>query len=120
MKKNIILLITLFIASTVLVAAEGITKDKKAPLKKAKKEEISPAKEVRPTKDVVQLKIKKRKRSIDKQAHFEKLRKEYEKEKFEINDYYKAEMSKLKTKKNDELKQLKDTFKRRREEIKKS
>jgi len=116
MKKNIILLITLFIASTLLVAAEPLAKKSKM---EDKSEEIQLNK-VRPStkksisKNIVKPMKKKLRNPSEIQTQLELLRKNFENEKLSINNEYKRNLKMLKSRKHDTLEELKVEYNKRR------
>jgi hypothetical protein len=116
MKKNIILLITLFIASTLLVAAEPLAKKSKM---EDKFEEIQLNK-VRPStkksisKNIVKPMKKKLRNPSEIQTQLELLRKNFENEKLSINNEYKRNLKMLKSRKHDALEELKAEYNKRK------
>ena len=116
MKKKIILILTLFIASTVLVAVEPLAKKTK-PVDKIKDTQLN---KVKPTKDegaarniVKPLKKKPRKPS-EVQDQLELLRKKFENEKLLIINDYKSNLKMLKRRKHEALGDLKIEYMKKR------
>jgi len=116
MKKNISLLITLFIASTLLVAVEPLAKKKK-PVNKSKGSQLNkvkPIKEMGAATNIVKPMKKKPRKPSEVQAQLERLRKKFEAEKLSINNDYKKDLKMLKSRKNEALKDLKAEYKNKR------
>ena len=116
MKKNISLLITLFIASTLLVAAEPLAKKTK-PLDKSKGSQLNkmkPTKEKGATTNIVKPMKKKRRKPLEVQDELELLRKKFETERLLINNDYKKDLRMLKGRKHEALKALKAEYKKKR------
>ena len=121
MKKNINLLITLFIVSTLLVAAEPLGKKTK-PLDKSKSTQINkvkPTKEKGSTTNIVKPMKKRRKKPSEIQDELELLMENFEAEKLLINDDYKKNLKMLKNRKNQALKALKLDYKKKRAHLRK-
>ena len=117
MKKSISLLITLFIASTLLVAAEPLAKKTK-PLDKSKETQLNKVKPIKkglgtPENIVKPMKKKPRKPS-EVQSKLELLRKEFEAEKLLINNDYKKDLKMLKKRKKEALDELKVEYRKKR------
>ena len=116
MKKNISLLITLFIASTLLVAAEPFAKKTK-PSDKSKGSQLNkvkPTKEKGTTANIVKPMKKKLRKPSEVQDELVLLRKKFEAEKLLIDNDYKKDLKMLKSRKNGALKALKAEFKKKR------
>ncbi|MBC8312044.1 MAG: hypothetical protein H8E72_07030 [Candidatus Marinimicrobia bacterium] len=121
MKKKIILLITLFIASTVLVGAEPLAKKSKTEDKAdaSKLNKVKPANKKQSTPNVVKPMKKKPQKPSEVQSQLELLRKKYEAEKMTINDDYKKNLKMLKMRKRDALDELKVEFTKKRAHLRK-
>ena len=121
MKKNISLLITLFIASTLLVAAKPLVKKTK-PVDKSKETQLNKVKpiidEVAARKIVKPMKKKPRKPS-EVQTELELLREKFEHEKLLIINGYKEDLKMLKSRKHEALNDLKTEYKKKRAFFKK-
>jgi len=116
MQKNISLLITLFIASTLLVAAEPLNKKTK-PLDKSKGSQLNkvkPAKEKGVTTNIVKPMKKKPRKPSKVQDELELLRKKLEAEKLLINNDYKKDLKILKNRKKEALDELKVEYRKKR------
>ena len=116
MKKNICLLITLFIASTLLVAAEPLSKKTK-PLDKSKDSQLNkvkPTKEKGATTNIVKPMKKKLRKPSEVQDKLELLREKFDAEKLLINNDYKKDLKMLKSRKHEALKALKAEYKKKR------
>jgi len=121
MKKNIYLLIILFIASTLLVAAEPLAKKTK-PVDKRKGSQLNkvkPTKEKDATTNIVKP-MKKRPREVSGvRIELEQLRKKFEHEKLAINDGFKEDLKMLKGRKKEALNDLKVKFHKKRASLRK-
>tara|TARA_B110000116_G_C16362468_1_gene370418 strand:- start:1 stop:369 length:369 start_codon:yes stop_codon:yes gene_type:complete len=116
MQKNISLLITLFIASTLLVAAEPLNKKTK-PLNNSKGSQLNkvkPAKEKGVTTNIVKPMKKKPRKPSKVQDELELLRKKLEAEKLLINNDYKKDLKILKNRKKEALDELKVEYRKKR------
>ena len=109
MKRNISLLITVFIASTLLFAANK-SKD-------SQQNKVKPIKEKGATKNIVKPMKKKRRRPIEVQGKLELLRKNFEAEKLSINDDYKKNLKMLKKRKKEALDDLKVKYRKERAQL---
>ena len=107
MKRNISLLITLFIASTLLLAAEPLAK--KTNLEDKTKE--TQLDKVKPMK-------KKPKKPSEVQSELKLLRKEFESERLSIQDEFKNDLKMLKERKKQSIDELKVEYKKKRAFIK--
>ena len=119
MKKSISLLITLFISSTLLVAAEPLAKKTK-PIDDSKDSQLNKAKPIKEkgaTKNIVKPMKKKRRRPIEVQGKLELLRKNFEAEKLSINDDYKKNLKMLKKRKKEALDNLKVKYRKERAQL---
>ena len=119
MKKSISLLITLFISSTLLVAAEPLAKKTK-PIDDSKSSQLNKAKPIKEkgaTKNIVKPMKKKRRRPIEVQGKLELLRKNFEAEKLSINDDYKKNLKMLKKRKKEALDDLKVKYRKERAQL---
>ena len=116
MQKNISLLITLFIASTLLVAAEPLNKKTK-PLDKSKGTQLS---KVKPTKgkgtatNIVKPMKKKPRKPSEVQDQLQLLRKKFETDKGLIDDQYKSDLKMLKKRKKEAMDELKEEYRKKR------
>ena len=119
--KNICLLITLFIVSTLLVAAEPLDKKTK-PVDKRKGSQLNkvkPTKEKGETANIVKP-MKKRAREVSGvRVELERLRKKFEYEKLAIQDDFKKDLKMLKGRKKEALKDLKLKFQKERASLRK-
>ena len=117
MKKSISLLITLFIASTLLVAAEPLAKKTK-PLDKSKETQLNKVKPIKKglgtSDNIVKPMKKKPRKPLEVQSKLELLRKEFEAEKLLINNDYKKDLKILKNRKHEAFKVLKAEYKKKR------
>jgi hypothetical protein len=119
MKKSISLLITLFITSTLLVAAEPLAKKTK-PIDDSKGSQLNKAKPIKEksvTTNIVKPMKKKRRRPIEVQGKLELLRKNFEAEKLLINDDYKKNLKMLKKRKKEALDDLKVKYRKERAQL---
>jgi hypothetical protein len=121
MKKNIFLLITLFIASTVLVGAEPLAKKSKTEDKvdAAKLNKVKPSSKKQSVTNVVKPMKKNPKKPSEVQAQLELLRKKYETEKLSINNDYKKNLKMLKSRKREALDELRAEYNKKRAQLKK-
>ena len=116
MKKNINLLITLFIASTLLFAAKPLVK-KTRPLDKNKGfqlNQVKPAKNKGATTNIVKPMKKKPRKPSEVQDELELLRRKFEAEKLLIINDYKKDLRMLKNRKKEALDDLKVQFKKKK------
>ena len=116
MQKNISLLITLFIASTLLVAAEPLNKKTK-PLDKSKGSQLNkvkPAKEKGVTTNIVKPMKKKLRKPSEVQDELELLRKKFEAEKLLIDNQFKSDLKMLKNRKKEAMVELKAEYRKKR------
>ena len=121
MKKNIYLLIIVFITSTVLVGAEPLAKKSKSvdKTKEAQLVKVKPVKEKSIANNIVKPMKKKPRNPSEVQAQLELLRKKYETEKLSINNDYKKNMKMLKGRKRGALDDLRAAYNRKRALLKK-
>ncbi len=121
MKKNIYLLIIVFISSTVLVGAEPLAKKSKSvdKTKEAQLVKVKPAKEKSSANNIVKPMKKKPRKPSEVQAQLELLRKKYETEKLSINNDYKKNMKMLKGRKSGALDDLRTEYNKKRALLKK-
>ena len=115
MKKNISLLITLFIASTLLIAAKPLVKKTK-PVDKIKDTQLN---KVKPTKEEGAKKIvkpmKKKPRKVSEiQDQLQLLKKKFEAEKLLIDNQYKSDLKMLKKRKKEEMDELRAEYRKKR------
>ena len=114
MKKNISLLITLFIASTLLIAAKPLT-EKTKPINKVKAVD-----KVRPTKDevaarkIVKPMRKKPGKSLEIQNQLQLLKEKFEAEKLLIDNQYKSDLRMHKKRKKEETDELRAEYRKKR------
>ena len=116
MKKNISLLITLFIASTLLVAAEPLAKKTK-PLDKSKGSQLNkvrPTKEKGATTNIVKPMKKTLRKPSEVQDELELLRKKFEAEKLLIDNQFKSDLKMLKNRKKEAMVELKAEYRKKR------
>ena len=116
MKKNIYLLIIVFISSTVLVGAEPLAKKSKSvdKTKEAQLVKVKPAKEKSTANNIVKPMKKKPRKPSEVQAQLELLRKKYETEKLSINNEFKSEIKMLKNRKKEAMAELKADYRKKR------
>ena len=121
MKKSIILLITLFITSTLLVAVEPLPKKTKLidDSKGSQLDKPKAIKEKGATTNIIKPMKKKRRRPIEIQGKLELLRKNFEAEKLIINDDYKENLKMLKKQKKEALEDLKVKYRKERAHLRK-
>ena len=121
MKKNIYLLIIVFISSTVLVGAEPLAKKSKSvdKTKETQLVKVKPAKEKGTANNIVKPMKKKSRKPSEVQAQLELLRKKYETEKLSINNDYKKNMKMLKGRKSGALDDLQTEYNKKRALLKK-
>ena len=115
MKKNIILLITLFIASTVLVGAKPVKKSK--PVHKAKEAQlvkVKPTREKSETENIVKPGKKKPRKPSEVQDQLQLLRKKFEAEKLLIDNQFKSDLKMLKNRKKEAMAELKAEYRKKR------
>ena len=116
MKKNISLLITLFIASTLLVAAEPLAKKTK-PVDKRKGSQLNkvkPTKEKDATTNIVKPMKKTLRKPSEVQDELELLRKKFEAEKLLIDNQFKSDLKMLKNRKKEAMVELKAEYRKKR------
>ena len=116
MKKNIYLLIIVFIASTVLVGAEPLAKKSKSvdKTKEAQLVKVKPAKEKSTANNIVKPMKKKPRKPSEVQAQLELLRKKFEAEKLLIDNQFKSDLKMLKNRKKEAMVELKAEYRKKR------
>ena len=116
MKKNIYLLIIVFISSTVLVGAEPLAKKSKSvdKTKEAQLVKVKPAKEKSTANNIVKPMKKKRRKPPEVQAQLELLRKKFEAEKLLIDNQFKSDLKMLKNRKKEAMVELKAEYRKKR------
>ena len=116
MKKNIYLLIIVFISSTVLVAAEPLAKKSKSvdKTKEAQLVKVKPAKEKSTANNIVKPMKKKPRKSSEVQAQLELVRKKFEAEKLLIDNQFKSDLKMLKNRKKEAMAELKAEYRKKR------
>ena len=116
MKKNIYLLIIVFISSTVLVGAEPLAKKSKSvdKTKEAQLVKVKPAKEKSTANNIVKPMKKKPRKPSEVQAQLELLRKKFEAEKLLIDNQFKSEIKMLKNRKKEAMAELKADYRKKR------
>ena len=116
MKKKIILILTLFIASTVLVAAEPLAKKTK-PVDKSKGTQLN---KVKPTKgkgtvtNIVKPMKKKLRKPSEVRDQLQLLKEKFEAEKLLIDNQYKSDHEMLRKRKKEEMDELKAEYRKKR------
>ena len=121
MKKNIYLLIIVFIASTVLVGAEPLTKKSKSvdKTKEAQLVKVKPAKEKGTATNIVKPMKKKPRKPSEVQDQLQLLRKKFEAEKLLIDNQFKSDLKMLKNRKKEAMVELKAEYRKKRALLKK-
>ncbi|MBT5078489.1 MAG: hypothetical protein HOM61_06240 [Candidatus Marinimicrobia bacterium] len=116
MKKNIYLLIIVFISSTVLVGAEPLAKKSKSvdKTKEAQLVKVKPAKEKSTANNIVKPMKKKPRKSSEVQAQLELVRKKFEAEKLLIDNQFKSDLKMLKNRKKEAMAELKAEYRKKR------
>ena len=116
MKKNIYLLIIVFISSTVLVGAEPLAKKSKSvdKTKEAQLVKVKPAKEKSTANNIVKPMKKKPRKPSEVQAQLELLRKKFEAEKLLIDNQFKSDLKMLKNRKKEAMVELKAEYRKKR------
>ncbi|MBT7377199.1 MAG: hypothetical protein HN820_03475 [Candidatus Marinimicrobia bacterium] len=116
MKKNIYLLIIVFISSTVLVGAEPLAKKSKSvdKTKEAQLVKVKPAKEKSTANNIVKPMKKKPRKSSEVQAQLELVRKKFEAEKLLIDNQFKSDLKMLKNRKKEAIAELKAEYRKKR------
>lgn len=116
MKKNIYLLIIVFISSTVLVGAEPLAKKSKSVDKtqEAQLVKVKPAKEKSTANNIVKPMKKKPRKPFEVQAQLELLRKKFEAEKLLIDNQFKSDLKMLKNRKKEAMVELKAEYRKKR------
>lgn len=116
MKKNIYLLIIVFISSTVLVGAEPLAKKSKSvdKTKEAQLVKVKPAKEKSTANNIVKPMKKKPRKPSEVQAQLELLRKKFEAEKLLIDNQFKSDLKMLKNRKKEAMAELKAEYRKKR------
>ena len=116
MKKNIYLLIIVFISSTVLVGAEPLAKKSKSvdKTKEAQLVKVKPAKEKSRANNIVKPMKKKPRKSSEVQAQLELVRKKFEAEKLLIDNQFKSDLKMLKNRKKEAMVELKAEYRKKR------
>ena len=116
MKKNIYLLIIVFISSTVLVGAEPLAKKSKSvdKTKEAQLVKVKPAKEKSTANNIVKPMKKKPRKPSEVQAQLELLRKKFEAEKLLIDNQFKSDIKMLKNRKKEAMVELKAEYRKKR------
>ena len=116
MKKNIYLLIIVFISSTVLVGAEPLAKKSKSAdkTKEAQLVKVKPAKEKSTANNIVKPMKKKPRKPSEVQAQLELLRKKFEAEKLLIDNQFKSDLKMLKNRKKEAMVELKAEYRKKR------
>jgi hypothetical protein len=116
MKKNIYLLIIVFISSTVLVGAEPLAKKSKSvdKTKEAQLVKVKPAKEKSTANNIVKPMKKKSRKPSEVQSQLELLRKKFEAEKLLIDNQFKSDLKMLKNRKKEAMVELKAEYRKKR------
>jgi|TARA_B110000116_G_C16665742_1_gene503871 hypothetical protein len=116
MKKNIYLLIIVFISSTVLVGAEPLAKKSKSvdKTKEAQLVKVKQAKEKSTANNIVKPMKKKPRKSSEVQAQLELVRKKFEAEKLLIDNQFKSDLKMLKNRKKEAMVELKAEYRKKR------
>lgn len=116
MKKNIYLLIIVFISSTVLVGAEPLAKKSKSvdKTKEAQLVKVKPAKEKSTANNIVKPMKKKPRKPSEVQAQLKLLRKKFEAEKLLIDNQFKSDLKMLKNRKKEAMVELKAEYRKKR------
>ena len=116
MKKNIYLLIIVFISSTVLVGAEPLAKKSKSvdKTKEAQLVKVKPAKEKSRADNIVKPMKKKPRKPSEVQAQLKLLRKKFEAEKLLIDNQFKSDLKMLKNRKKEAMVELKAEYRKKR------
>ena len=116
MKKNIYLLIIVFISSTVLVGAEPLAKKSKSvdKTKEAQLVKVKPAKEKSTANNIVKPMKKKPRKPSEVQAQLELLRKKFEAEKLLIDNQFKSDLKMFKNRKKEAMVELKAEYRKKR------
>ena len=116
MKKNIYLLIIVFISSTVLVGAEPLAKKSKSvdKTKEAQLVKVKPAKEKSRANNIVKPMKKKPRKPSEVQAQLKLLRKKFEAEKLLIDNQFKSDLKMLKNRKKEAMVELKAEYRKKR------
>ena len=117
MKRNISLLITLFIASTLLFAAKPLVKETES-LDKAKKVQLNKVKPIKKnpstSENIVKPMKKKPRKPSEVQSELQLLRKKFESERLSINDEFKNDLKMLKKRKKQAIHELRAKYKKKR------
>ena len=115
MKKNISLLITLFIASTLLIAAKPLA-NKTKPVDLIKNTQLNKVKPTREgnVKKIVKPMKKKPGKSIEIQNQLQLLKEKHDAEKLLIDNQYKSDLKMLKKRKKEETDELKAEYRKKR------
>jgi len=117
MKRNISLLITLFIASTLLFAAKPLVKETES-LDKAKKVQLNKVKPIKKNPstsgNIVKPMKKKPRKPSEVQSELQLLRKKFESERLSIHDEFKNDLKMLKKRKKQAIDELRAKYKKRR------
>ena len=116
MKKNIYLLIIVFISSTVLVGAEPLAKKSKSvdKTKEAQLVKVKPAKEKSTANNIVKPMKKKPRKPSEVQAQLQLLRKKFEAEKLLNDNQFKSDLKMLKNRKKEAMVELKAEYRKKR------
>ena len=116
MKKNIYLLIIVFISSTVLVGAEPLAKKSKSvdKTKEAQLVKVKQAKEKSTANNIVKPMKKKPRKPSEVQSQLELLRKKFEAEKLLIDNQFKSDLKMLKNRKKESMAELKADYRKKR------
>ena len=116
MKKKIILILTLFIASTVLVAAEPLAKKTK-PVHKSKDTQLNkvkPIKEKGAATNIVKPMKKKPRKPSEVQGQLQLLKEKFDAEKLLIDNQFKSDLKMLKNRKKEAMDELKAEYRKKR------
>lgn len=117
MKRNISLLITLFIASTLLFAAKPLVKETES-LDKAKKVQLNKVKPIKKNPstsgNIVKPMKKKPRKPSEVQSELQLLRKKFESERLSIHDEFKNDLKMLKKRKKQAIDELRAKYKKKR------
>ena len=114
MKTKLILLLSVFILSSVVFSLEtkGVKTDPKEKINQTEVKKV-PLKKVNQNNNP-----KKRKKNPELRAEMEKINQEFEREKSLIEDKYKKRIEELRILRKEEIDRLKKEFKKRRNEVK--
>jgi hypothetical protein len=117
MKRNISLLITLFIASTLLFAAKPLVKETES-LDKAKKVQLNKVKPIKKNPstsgNIVKPMKKKPRKPSEVQSELQLLRKKFESERLSIHDEFKNDLKVLKKRKKQAIDELRAKYKKKK------